>query len=105
MSFEKARFYEYLVRDEHLIRMLKKHGDDLKYAAGRTDKHEELRETLTQTLTMKVKKLEQAQNQMQMLAALEQERTLLNLQTRFLLMADYIDEMHVVDEVFFPEEV
>ncbi len=102
---EKARFYEYVVRDNVLLKALRKHKKKLHYATKRTKAHKELLGALTETLQLEPETLEEIDNQMQMLAALEQERIFLNLQTRFLLMADLVEELEIVDEVFFPEEI
>lgn len=102
---EKARFYEYIVRDDLLIKALKKRRDDLFYATKRTKPHKELRDAFAQTLQLEPETLEEIDNQMQMLGALEQERSFLCLQTRFLLMADYIADLEAVEKHFFPETI
>ncbi len=105
MNLEKARFYEYIVRDDHLVSMLEKHEDELRYAAKRVKKHRELRDTIAEILQMELETLDDAERQLELLMALEQERANLVTQTRFLLYADYIDDPDAVEKIYFPEDV
>ncbi len=95
MAFDDSVFIKMIEEDTFLIKALKKHKSELKYAKGRIATLTELREELAEAVEKQSAKKA---------AKVAERRTKYVSQTRFLLLADYVHDLKKIEEFFPPPE-
>ena len=101
MAFDNKYFVRMRGEDAALIKKLKKHRRELKYAKNRVDEHSRIRNKIIKLLEEKPRNQKEETNLMERLSGVGKERETYLQQTRFLIFADYVKEIEKV-QIFFP---